>query len=95
MNIDPSQEIHLLDYLQVILKRKYLILACLLVTLTTVAISNSVVEPLYQAKARILIDEELLQHELLWAAAGGPFAVFCMPSKEIVKVTNGKVICIR
>lgn len=44
---------------------------------------------------QIFIDEELLQHDLLWAAAGTPFAVFCMPSKEIVQVTDGKVVGIR
>lgn len=53
------QEVHLLDYFQVIRKRKSIILACLFVILTTVTIANYVMEPIYEARARIAIDEEL------------------------------------
>ena len=59
MSSQLSQEVHLLDYIQVILKRKYIILACLLVTLTTVFIANAVMEPIYQSKATIIIDADL------------------------------------
>ncbi len=43
----------------------------------------------------ILIDEDLLKHETLWAAAGTPHAVFSLPSTELQKLTNGKVLCIK
>ena len=59
MNPQLSQEVHLLDYFQVIRKRKSIILACLLVSLTTVAIANYVMEPIYKTTARIMIEEEL------------------------------------
>ena len=59
MGIESSQEIHLLDYFQVILKRKFLILACLFVTLTTVFIYNYITEPIYEGNARIIIEENL------------------------------------
>ena len=54
-----SQEVHLMDYFQVIRKRKSIILACLFVILTTVTIANYAMEPIYEARARIMIDEEL------------------------------------
>ena len=56
MSSQLSQEVHLLDYLQVILKSKFIILACLLGTLTTSAIVNYITVPIYEAKSRILID---------------------------------------
>ncbi|ETO06449.1 hypothetical protein RFI_30948 [Reticulomyxa filosa] len=41
------------------------------------------------------IDEDLLQHEKIWAAAGTPNAVFCLNSKNIQDLTGGKVISIK
>lgn len=43
----------------------------------------------------ILIDEDLLQHDELWAAAGTPFAVFCMNANDIKTITGGKIISIK
>lgn len=43
----------------------------------------------------IFIDEDLLRYEKLWAAAGTPNAVFCLQSKDIVSITNGKIVCIQ
>lgn len=40
----------------------------------------------------IYIDQDLLTFEEIWAAAGTPNAVFCMKSKNLVDITNGKVI---
>lgn len=42
-----------------------------------------------------LVDEDLLKLEELWAAAGTPNAVFNLHSKDLIKVTNGKVIPIK
>ncbi|HAT6902722.1 TPA: YbaK/EbsC family protein [Legionella pneumophila] len=41
------------------------------------------------------IDEDLLQHKEIWAAAGTPNAVFCLESKDLMSLTNGKVISIK
>lgn len=41
------------------------------------------------------IDQDLLQYEELWAAAGTPHAVFKLPSSEVVKLTNGTIVSIQ
>lgn len=43
----------------------------------------------------VYIDEDLLQYETLWAAAGTPYAVFSLPAKELQKVTGGKVVSVK
>ncbi len=43
----------------------------------------------------VYIDEELLQYETLWAAAGTPYAVFSLPAKELQKAAGGKVISVK
>lgn len=40
------------------------------------------------------IDETLLQHESLWAAAGTPNAVFRLTPADLLQITGGKVISI-
>ena len=41
------------------------------------------------------IDEDLLQYEELWAAAGTPNAVFSISSADIQRLTHGKVVLIK
>ena len=41
------------------------------------------------------IDEDLLQYTDVWAAAGTPNAVFQMPSSELVRITNGKIMRVK
>ncbi|SYX85954.1 YbaK/EbsC family protein [Paenibacillus alvei] len=41
-----------------------------------------------------LIDEELMKHKVIWAAAGHPKAVFQLTPEQLVELTNGKVVCI-
>lgn len=41
------------------------------------------------------IDEDLLQFEELWAAAGTPNAVFRLCSADLNQITNGKIISIQ
>jgi len=53
-----TPEVHLLDYLQVIKRRKWIIIACLFITITTVAIGNYTMQPIYQATAQLIIDKE-------------------------------------
>lgn len=43
----------------------------------------------------IFIDEDLLQYDSIWAAAGTPNSVFNMTPKDLVAMTGGTVICIK
>ena len=43
----------------------------------------------------VYIDEDLLQYETLWAAAGTPYAVFSLLAKELQKATGGKIISVK
>ena len=51
-------EVHLKDYLHLIRRRKWIIIACLFITVTTVAIGNYAMEPVYQATVQMIIDKE-------------------------------------
>jgi Cys-tRNA(Pro) deacylase len=42
-----------------------------------------------------LIDENLLNFDTLWAAAGTPNAVFSLNSQDLLKLTQGKVISVK
>jgi len=46
-------------------------------------------------KMTILIDEDLLKHKEIWAAAGTPNAVFKLTPSDLVKMTGGRVISIK
>jgi len=41
------------------------------------------------------IDEDLLQYEEIWAAAGTPHAVFKLTPDQLKMITNGKVISVK
>jgi prolyl-tRNA editing enzyme YbaK/EbsC (Cys-tRNA(Pro) deacylase) len=43
----------------------------------------------------IFIDQDLLQHEEIWAAAGSPHAVFKLTPQDLVKMTGGLVTSIK
>ncbi len=50
------------------------------------------VPPLGHAHAIVtLVDEDLLRHAQIWAAAGHPHAVFALTPAELVAMTGGKV----
>jgi Cys-tRNA(Pro) deacylase len=42
----------------------------------------------------VVIDEDLLRHEEIWAAAGTPNAVFRLPPADLVAMTGGRVASI-
>jgi len=42
--------------------------------------------------ARPLVDEALLAHAEIWAAAGHPYAVFKLTPPELVAMTKGRVV---
>jgi Cys-tRNA(Pro) deacylase len=44
---------------------------------------------------KIFIDEDLLQYEEIWAAAGTPHAVFKLTPEELKTITNGTVISVK
>lgn len=48
-----------------------------------------------QTITHIFIDEDLLQHNVLWAAAGTPNAVFSLNSSDMESLTHGKIIAIK
>jgi prolyl-tRNA editing enzyme YbaK/EbsC (Cys-tRNA(Pro) deacylase) len=41
-------------------------------------------------KLEIFIDEDLLKHEEIWAAAGSPHAVFKLTPSALIKMTGGR-----
>ena len=43
----------------------------------------------------IFIDEDLLQYEEIWAAAGSPHAVFKLTPADLKTITNGTVISVK
>jgi prolyl-tRNA editing enzyme YbaK/EbsC (Cys-tRNA(Pro) deacylase) len=54
------------------------------------------VPPVGHAQAlETYIDEDLLQYEKVWAAAGTPNAVFELPSANLVKITLGKIVRVK
>ena len=44
---------------------------------------------------RIFIDEDLLQYDEIWAAAGTPKAIFKLTPQELQKITNGQVVSVK
>ncbi len=54
------------------------------------------IPPLGHAKPmETFIDEDLLRHESIWAAAGTPNALFRLASADLVPMTGGKVIRVK
>ena len=41
------------------------------------------------------IDEDLLGHTQIWAAAGTPHAVFQLSPADLVRITSGQVVCVK
>ena len=39
----------------------------------------------------VIIDEDLMQYEEIWAAAGTPKAIFKLTPQDLLKITDGKV----
>ena len=58
MQIEEFEEIHLLDYLQVLLKRKWVIIATFVCIVTGTIFFTFIAQPIYQATAKIKIGKE-------------------------------------
>jgi prolyl-tRNA editing enzyme YbaK/EbsC (Cys-tRNA(Pro) deacylase) len=46
-------------------------------------------------KMEIYIDEDLMNYEEIWAAAGTPNAVFKLTPSDLIKMTSGRIISIK
>ncbi len=46
-------------------------------------------------KLESFIDEDLLQYEEIWAAAGSPYAVFKLTPSDLIQMTGGRVVSIK
>lgn len=54
------------------------------------------IPPLGHAKPmETFIDEDLMDHDTIWAAGGTPNALFRMPPADLVKMTGGRVIKVK
>jgi prolyl-tRNA editing enzyme YbaK/EbsC (Cys-tRNA(Pro) deacylase) len=54
------------------------------------------VPPLCHSKPlETYVDEDLLQYKEIWAAAGTPHAVFRLSPAELVKISGGRIVCVR
>ncbi|MGI5455517.1 YbaK/EbsC family protein [Streptomyces sp. CA-249302] len=49
----------------------------------------------HRTKARVLADRSLLEHDVVWAAAGNPHAVFPMEPKELVAHAGATLVDVR
>lgn len=58
VEVAPEDVPHLLDYWEIILKRRWLVLTCALVVFTTVAIGTLKEKPIYEGKVLLEIDPE-------------------------------------
>jgi prolyl-tRNA editing enzyme YbaK/EbsC (Cys-tRNA(Pro) deacylase) len=46
----------------------------------------------HAADLTVLLDEDLLQYDLIWAAAGTPHAVFPITPQDLVRITGARVV---
>jgi prolyl-tRNA editing enzyme YbaK/EbsC (Cys-tRNA(Pro) deacylase) len=49
----------------------------------------------HKVRLEAFVDEDLLKYDVVWAAAGTPYAVFALFPSDLVKMTEGKVISIK
>jgi prolyl-tRNA editing enzyme YbaK/EbsC (Cys-tRNA(Pro) deacylase) len=43
----------------------------------------------------VFVDRDLLDHEVIWAAAGTPYSVFRLTPRDLVAMTGGRVIAVK
>jgi Cys-tRNA(Pro) deacylase len=49
----------------------------------------------HSRRLKVLIDEDLLQYEEIWAAAGTPRAVFKLTPQQLLQITDGQVVAVK
>lgn len=55
---EQEKEIHLRDYLRIVLRRKWIVITFFLITVTTVVLGTFMVKPIFRASATIKIEKE-------------------------------------
>ncbi len=58
LDVTPEESVHLLDYWELILKRRWTVAVCALVVFTTITIGTLKKTPLYEGKVTLEIDPE-------------------------------------
>src|ERR1700722_1199082 len=80
VDVAPEDVPHLLDYWEIILKRRWLVLTCALVVFTTVAIGTLKEKPVYEGKVLLEIDPEppsvVNFKEVVSVGQGGDFEAY-------------------
>ena len=46
-------------------------------------------------KMETYLDEDFLQYQVIWAAAGTPNAIFELKTGDLQKMTSGKIVCVK
>jgi len=49
----------------------------------------------HSRRLKVLIDEDLLQYDEIWAAAGTPRAVFKLTPQQLLRITDGQVVAVK
>ncbi len=49
----------------------------------------------HKTPLKTYIDEDLLQYEVIWAAAGTHNAVFKLTPQDLVRISGGQVLCVK
>ncbi len=49
----------------------------------------------HRTRTRVLADRSLLEHDMVWAAAGTPYTVFPMAPKDLIAHAGGTVVDVR
>lgn len=49
----------------------------------------------HKTPLKTYIDEDLLQYDQIWAAAGTPNAVFQLTPQELLRLSSGQVVCVK
>ena len=49
----------------------------------------------HNTELRTFVDEDLLRHDMVWAAAGTPHAVFQLAPQVLVEITGGQVVQVK
>ena len=69
---EKEEEISLQEYIRVLLKRKWIILAIVITILLVVLIANSLMSPVYKATTTILISKSVTQQAIFGGVADNP-----------------------
>jgi Cys-tRNA(Pro) deacylase len=49
----------------------------------------------HRTRTTVLADRSLLEHDVVWAAAGTPYTVFPMPPEDLVRYADGTLVDVR